>query len=72
MCDLYDAFKNSEYYQTLNKNEKINYKKNKIVAIFKDNPLYKKLYFEECEKRYNIEKEYFPKRIEGYKLKNIV
>lgn len=69
--DIYDTFKSSEYYESLTKKEKREYSRDKIIKIFRDNPLYKKIYRDETNVKINDITTYFPKRINGYIIKNI-
>lgn len=69
ISDINDILKISEYYQTLNKNEKRNITKEKLIILFKDNSLYKKSYQDEINSHKDGKKIYIPKRIIGYKIK---
>ena len=67
--DINDILKTSEYYQTLSKNEKRKLTKEKLINLFRENPLYKKHFCEEINTHKNGEKIYYPKRLIGYKIK---
>ena len=59
--------KNSEYYNSLDKKEKRNLTKEKIVKLFRENPIFKNNFSEEIDTHINGEKFKVPIRICGYK-----
>ena len=71
ISDINDILKISEYYQTLSKNEKRNLTKERLIKLFKNNPVYKNYYLDEINTHKDGNKVYAPKRIIGYIVKQI-
>lgn len=69
--EINDELKNSEYYNSLDKKEKRRLTKEKIVILFKNNPLFKNYFKEEIDTFVNGEKFKAPLRICGYKKREI-
>ena len=67
--EINDILKNSEFYNNLNKFEKRKLTKEKIITLFKENPVYKKNYRDELNTHINSIKKYYPKRLNNFILK---
>lgn len=67
--EINDVLKNSEFYNNLSKFEKRKLTKEKIVTLFKENPVYKKNFADEINTHKNGNKFYLPKRLNYFKLK---
>ncbi len=68
ITDINDILKNSEYYQTLSKCDKRKLTREKLINLFKDNPVYRKNYQDEVNTYKNGIKLFLPKRLIGYKI----
>ncbi len=71
ISDINNELKNSEYYNSLDKKDKRNLTKEKIVKLFRENPIFKNNFSEEIDTHINGEKFKAPIRICGYKKREI-
>lgn len=71
ISDINNELKNSEYYNSLDKKEKRNLTREKIVKLFRENPIFKNYFNEETDTYVNGEKFKAPIRISGYKKREI-
>lgn len=69
--DINNELKNSEYYNSLDKKEKRNLTREKIVKLFRENPIFKNNFNEETDTYVNGEKFKAPIRLCGYKKREI-
>lgn len=71
ISDINNELKNSEYYNSLDKKEKRNLTREKIVKLFRENPIFKNYFNEETDTYVNGEKFKAPIRLCGYKKREI-
>lgn len=71
ISDINIELKNSEYYNSLDKKEKRNLTREKIVKLFRENPIFKNNFSDETDTYVNGEKFKAPIRICGYKKREI-
>ena len=71
ISEINSELKDSEYYNSLDKKEKSNLTREKIVKLFRENPIFKKNFSEETDTYVNGEKFKAPIRICGYKKREI-
>ena len=72
IMDINMELKNSEFYDSLVKNEKRKFTKDKLIKIFKENPLFSRYFREETNTHIDGIKFKAPIRLEGYKKKQIL
>ena len=66
ISELNEELKASEYYNSLDKKEKRKLTREKLINLFKTNPIFKNYFNEEIETHINGEKFKAPIRITGY------
>jgi phage/plasmid-associated DNA primase len=71
ISDINNELKDSEYYNSLDKKEKRNLTREKIVKLFRENPIFKNNFSEETDTHINGEKIKHPIRLCGYKKREI-
>lgn len=71
ISDINNELKNSEYYNSLDKKDKRNLTREKIVKLFRENPIFKNYFNEETDTYVNGEKFKAPIRLCGYKKREI-
>jgi len=71
ISEINEELKNSEYYNSLDKKEKRKLTREKLINLFKTNPIFKNYFNEETETHINGEKFKAPIRITGYKKREI-
>ena len=71
ISEINEELKNSEYYNSLDKKEKRKLTREKIINLFKTNPIFKNNFSEETDTYTNGEKFKAPIRISGYKKREI-
>lgn len=69
ISQINNMLKESEYYQTLSKQDKRKLTREKLTKIFKENVIYKKYFRDEENTHVNGKKVKDPKRLLGYKIK---
>ena len=71
ISEINNELKNSEYYNSLDKKDKRNLTREKIIKLFRENPIFKNYFSEETDTYVNGEKFKAPIRINGYKKREI-
>jgi len=71
ISEINEELKSSEYYNSLDKKDKRNLTREKIVKLFRENPIFKNYFSEETDTHINGEKIKAPIRICGYKKREI-
>lgn len=69
MTDINTILKESEYYETLSKNDKRKLTREKLIKLFKENAMYKNYYKDELNTHEKGKKIKIPKRLVGFKIK---
>jgi hypothetical protein len=71
ISEINEELKNSEYYNSLEKREKRRLTRDKIINLFRDNPIFKNHYSDETDTRINGVKFKAGIRLNGYKKRDI-
>lgn len=71
ISEINEELKNSEYYNSLDKKEKRKLTREKLINLFKENPIFKNNFSEETDTYINGERFKAPIRINGYKKREI-
>ena len=71
ISEINEELKNSEYYNSLDKKEKRKLTREKLINLFKENPLLKNNFSEETDTYINGDRFKAPIRINGYKKREI-
>jgi hypothetical protein len=72
IVDINDELKISEYYNSLEKSEKRALTKDKLIKMFKENPIFKQNFGNEIDTYVNGERFKAPVRINGYRKRLII
>lgn len=71
ISDINNELKNSEHYNSLDKKEKRNLTREKMVKLFRENPIFKNNFSDDIDTYVNGEKFKAPIRVCGYKKREI-
>lgn len=71
ISEINEELKNSEYYNSLDKKEKRKLTREKLINLFKENPIFRNNFSEETDTYINGERFKAPIRINGYKKREI-
>jgi phage/plasmid-associated DNA primase len=72
ISDINEELKNSEYYNSLEKKDKRKLTRDKLISLFRENPIFKNNFSEEIDTEINGERFKAPVRINNYKKRLII